>query len=427
MRRGAPAARPDTHPAAPAQSAPQPLRTRASLPGLLSARAYSFRVKSRLAISLGWIGGFVNVTTLLACGTMTSHVTGNATLALLRNVEGQRDLAGYAAFAVGAFFCGAVVSALLTEHARRAGWRSKYVVPIVIEALLLLWVAAELRRTGAAHVNHDRDWWALVGVAAAAMGIQNATITRISGSVVRTTHLTGVVTDLGIESVQLAHWWRDRARSFGARPSATRGARLLRISRREPSLLRLLLLLSIGGSFLFGAFIGAEAFRWNPSAAMTLPVAFLAWIVWIDLRTPIADVRELDALDDPSLNAAGIVRELLPKGIAIYRLHHAGRHGAHRAPDFHLWTERLAAGKRVLVLSLSPATDIDEDAALDLKSGIEFLGSTGRRLVIGGLSRAQYHALERHGVLEALAADDVCPDLEFALARAVSLVDPDRG
>jgi len=125
---------------------------------MLSARAYSFRLKSRLAISLGWIGGYVNVTTLLACGTMTSHVTGNMTIALLRNVEGQRQLAGYAAFAVAAFFAGAVVSAVLTEGARRSGWRSKYVAPILIEALLLLWVADGLRRTGPQHVDHDREW-----------------------------------------------------------------------------------------------------------------------------------------------------------------------------------------------------------------------------------------------------------------------------
>ncbi len=34
------------------------------------------------------------------------------------------------------------------------------------------------------------------------MGLQNATITKISGAVIRTTHLTGVTTDLGIETVQ---------------------------------------------------------------------------------------------------------------------------------------------------------------------------------------------------------------------------------
>lgn len=389
---------------------------------MLSARAYSFRLKSRLAISLGWIGGYVNVTTLLACGTMTSHVTGNMTIALLRNVEGQRQLAGYAAFAVGAFFAGAVVSALLTEGARRSGWRSKYVAPIVLEALLLLWVADGLRRSGGTHVDHDREWWGLVGLAAAAMGIQNATITRISGSVIRTTHLTGVVTDLGIESVQLVHWWRDRTRGLRADGRSDRSARLLRVVRREPSLLRILLLLSVSASFVCGAALGALAFHWDPSVSMLAPVAFLGWIVWVDLRTPIADVREIDPIDDPALAAAGIVRELLPPEIAVFRLHHAGRHGSHRAPDFHLWAERLPASKRVLILALSPATRIDENAAMDLRSGAEALRRSGRRLVVGGITPAQFSAFERYGVLRVLSQENVCPDLEFAMARAMSLV-----
>jgi hypothetical protein len=46
---------------------------------MLSARAYSFRQKSRLAISLSWIAGYTNTATLLLLGTTTSHVTGNVT------------------------------------------------------------------------------------------------------------------------------------------------------------------------------------------------------------------------------------------------------------------------------------------------------------------------------------------------------------
>jgi hypothetical protein len=43
------------------------------------ADAYSFRLKSRLAISLAWIAGFTNVVTLIAFGQVASHQTGNTT------------------------------------------------------------------------------------------------------------------------------------------------------------------------------------------------------------------------------------------------------------------------------------------------------------------------------------------------------------
>ena len=42
----------------------------------------------------------------------------------------------------------------------------------------------------------------------AAMGLQNSLVTRLSGAVVRTTHLTGVLTDLGIEGARWFRLWR---------------------------------------------------------------------------------------------------------------------------------------------------------------------------------------------------------------------------
>jgi uncharacterized membrane protein YoaK (UPF0700 family) len=40
------------------------------------------------------------------------------------------------------------------------------------------------------------------------MGLQNATITKMSGAEIRTTHMTGIVTDLGIELGKLFYWNR---------------------------------------------------------------------------------------------------------------------------------------------------------------------------------------------------------------------------
>lgn len=384
---------------------------------MLSAQAYSFRTKSRLAISLSWIGGYVNAVVFLVCGTMTSHVTGNTTIALLRNVEGQRQLASYGAFAVGAYFAGTIISAVLTEGARRAGWRSKYVVPVAVEAVFLLLLASELHRTGTAHERHDGEWWALVAFGAAAMGVQNATITRVSGSVVRTTHMTGVVTDIGLESVQLVYRWRARLR---ATPSI-RTSRLLRIARREPSMLRVLLLVSIFGSFVLGAAIGTALFHEDAPLVLLPPLLFLGWIIWVDLRTPIADVRELDALADVTVAGAGSLRELLPPSVGVYRLHSIGRHGAHRPPDFQHWVERLPERWRVVVLCFNSSVRVDENAAHGLRDGIGALRHNGRRLVIGGISREHYAAFERFGVFRVLTRDDVWSDVDFALARAVAL------
>ena len=46
------------------------------------------------------------------------------------------------------------------------------------------------------------------------MGMQNSLVTRLSGAVVRTTHLTGVVTDLGIEAARWYRWHRAKLRAL---------------------------------------------------------------------------------------------------------------------------------------------------------------------------------------------------------------------
>src|SRR5688572_5786537 len=125
---------------------------------MLSASAYSFRQKSRLAISLSWVAGYTNVITFIVCAVVTSHATGNVThfgKALADRLTGAGGAnatreALYFGGLVLAFFLGAVVSGCLTEGARRAGFRSKYILPIALQAVLLsgLCVALDVYRLG---------------------------------------------------------------------------------------------------------------------------------------------------------------------------------------------------------------------------------------------------------------------------------------
>jgi hypothetical protein len=251
-----------------------------------------------------------------------------------------------------------------------------------------------------------------------AMGLQNATVTRISGSEVRTTHLTGVVTDLGLEGVQYLLWWRDKIRSR----HWSRNGRLFLVSRRHPSLLRLALLASIFGSFVLGVLIGTWLYiRW-PSLAMILPILFLLWIVWVDYRTPIADARELDLLGDPELKALGIVHSLLPKDLGIYRIGPRLQHHAARPPDFSAWVDRLPDRWRVIILALTPLVKLTDNALIDLDRAHDRLRRTGRQLVICGITPAQYKLLDTAGLVDKLGAENVCPDLEFAVAQAFEML-----
>src|SRR5688572_32412637 len=99
--------------------------------------AHSFRQQARLAISLSWIAGYTNALTVLACGQVTSHMTGSVAQLGVDVAAGHWSAAGYVASLVALFLLGAITSGVLTELGRARRWPSIYVLPMVVEAALL--------------------------------------------------------------------------------------------------------------------------------------------------------------------------------------------------------------------------------------------------------------------------------------------------
>jgi uncharacterized membrane protein YoaK (UPF0700 family) len=380
---------------------------------MLVSQAHSFTQQARLAITLAWVAGYTNILTVLTCGTVTSHVSGTASTLGRDIVEGSWAAAGFLLYLLGTFYVGAAISGALTEGGRRRGWESIYVSPMLVEAILLTAFAVGVElHDPASRLSGWTLWW-LVGAASMAMGLQNATISRISSGVVRTTHVTGVLTDLGSESAQFAYWLYDRGMS-----GWPRGPReMARGMRRQPSVRRLAVLASIIGSFSFGAGLGTLAFEWIARWAMVPPVLFLLWIIGQDIKVPICEIEESD------LTAGGGAQ--LPAGIAVYHLRKdSGRRGAvQRLPDLLRWCERLPASSRVVILDLGEVTELDANAALEFRALVKQAEGRGRRLVISGVTGRQYRALREAGAGDALDADNVCPDLELAIARGLVLLE----
>jgi anti-anti-sigma regulatory factor len=146
------------------------------------------------------------------------------------------------------------------------------------------------------------------------------------------------------------------------------------------------------------------------------------WIVLVDWYTPIADVKELDLLADAETRNMGLdLKSLLPPGVGIYRLSHH-RKQAHQAPDFQAWVDRLPGHWRVLILAISPLTHLDGDSVADLSGAVAKLRSQDRRMLLCGVTPAQFKVLRKHGFLDQIEVEDVCPDLEFAIARSLEVV-----
>lgn len=229
-----------------------------------------------LAGFLACIAGFVNSAGFLLIGAFTSHVTGN--VGRLANDVAVADIgaAASALLMIFAFFMGAFLANLLVESSVFSRREHAVALVLLVEAALLgLFVVA-------AHLSffsiRPRGMDLNAAVLCAAMGMQNSLITRLSGATVRTTHLTGVVTDLGIEA---AHWLRWRRARWGARsePAETPA------TSSRPDGRKLSLLLTIAGAFTVGASTGASAVLCLHRYVMAIPALGLVSCALYALRS----------------------------------------------------------------------------------------------------------------------------------------------
>jgi len=380
---------------------------------LLLGQAHSFNQQARLAVTLSWVGGYTNIVSVLACGVVTSHISGTASHLGRSLVEGLASDAGFALLLLGSFLVGAMLSAICTEIGRRRAWQSIYILPIAVEAVLLTMFAVGLemfdghleRSMGMAHF--------MSAIAALAMGLQNATITRISNGVVRTTHMTGVATDLGLELVQFFLWTRDRRRDGAAQSLRA----LVHSMRNHPTPKRLLLLVSLLASFMIGAALGTAVFDSFPRWAMVPPVLFLLWIVYQDVSRPIAEIEPSDlAASDGGLD--------LPSAMAIYHLRKtSGAQGRlHRMPNLLNWVERLPDETRVVVLDLGSQSQFRNEAVQEMRAAVLKSKLSGRRLILSGIGHDQVDLLRRHWG-EDLHTEDVCLDLDLAIAHGLNILE----
>lgn len=223
-----------------------------------------------LAGYLAFVGGFVNSSGFVLIGNFTSHVTGNVGR-LANDVATEQYAAALAALSlVLCFFAGAFAASVMIESRFLGSPTSRsYAFALATETLLLLLFTALSYLTTSAHPR-VRD--AEAALLCAAMGLQNALVSRLSGAVVRTTHLTGVVTDLGIESARWFRFWR-RSLSEVTRVPLVLG----RNPAERPAAPKALLLATIAASFLAGASAGAYcAVRFQHGAMLVAATAVAA-------------------------------------------------------------------------------------------------------------------------------------------------------
>lgn len=167
---------------------------------------------------LAFLAGSVNAGGYLACHRFVSHVTGFATVSGVSMEKGDW-LEALASLAIPLYFIlGAMLSAYLTEKKYAVKVHGERYAPVMwIVALLMGGVAAGghagfFGEFGAVpHIKHN---FILLASLCGACGLQNAAITSASGATIRTTHMTGLTTDLGLGLIRAeVHHMSDKHRN----------------------------------------------------------------------------------------------------------------------------------------------------------------------------------------------------------------------
>lgn len=150
-------------------------------------------IDRRLACILAAIAGAINAAGFHAIGFFSANMTGNVSLISDHVALGEARLATIFLGIFAAFIAGAAVSTLLINAGRRRNVGKIYAYSILAEAFLLMLLAfADLWL-----ISVHRGVILVVGLSFL-MGLQNAVVTRISNARVRTTHISGMSTDIGI-------------------------------------------------------------------------------------------------------------------------------------------------------------------------------------------------------------------------------------
>ena len=223
----------------------------------------------RLGLLLAFNAGAINAGGFLVVRLYTSHMTGFVSMLADNLVLGNTVLLLGAVGALLAFISGAALTAILVNWGRQYRLHGSYALPLLVVALLMLMFGL----MGALTLSWNTPFAVLATVLLLSfmMGVQNATVTKMSSSAIRTTHMTGIVTDLGIELGKLLYWNR------GSRPPEQH----VRANRQ-----RLGLYASLLGMFLLGGVAGAMGFKYVgfvfvvPLALVLLALALPP--LWID-------------------------------------------------------------------------------------------------------------------------------------------------
>ncbi len=237
-----------------------------------------------VALVASWTAGFVDtVGFLLLSDVLTANMSGNTVRIGVGAVTDNATEALRRGWPILLFVVGLVFSAIVHEAGARRRFLSTSAITFGLEAALLGGFEV-LYTEHPGGLTRGSTFFVAAALLAFAMGLQNATVTRVGALSVKTTHVTGTLTTFAEQVSLFLFWAHDRLRASGAQ----RCRRVLRLVSHQESFQKALLTGLLWAGFAVGAISGAAA-RASMGAQLLLPpMLVLAALLVVDLARPIA-------------------------------------------------------------------------------------------------------------------------------------------
>lgn len=243
--------------------------------------------KTWLAIGLTWTAGFVDIVGYTVLDhILNANMSGNTVEIAFNSLHHHPDKAMARAWAVLLFVAGLFACALIHEACKRHGIETSAAITLGLEALFLaLFVAIAVHRgRSALETKSGGEFYSLLAFACAAMGLQNATLTRVGALSVRTTHVTGTLAKFAESGSRYLFWFYDKTRS----PREHRFLEALRLSPHHEDFEDAIVTASLWSAFLAGGFCGVSLYRSWALFSLLVPVFLLLVCAAVDIIRPVA-------------------------------------------------------------------------------------------------------------------------------------------
>lgn len=244
-----------------------------------------------MALAVTWAAGFVDTLGFLTLShILAANMSGNTVRVGIHSAHLQWAEVFRRGWPVLMFIAGLILSAAVLEWAARRHFRSATAITLGMEAALLgtfIHFAAPHMINGSLQADYA-TFNLLVALLALAMGLQNASVTRIGALSFKTTHVTGTLTSLAEGAAEYLFWFHDRVRGR----LSHRIWKVLRLSPRQQAAQKAVFMAGLWLAFALGAVACAYANDVWGVRCLLFPMGVAVVVALVDLRRPILAAPE---------------------------------------------------------------------------------------------------------------------------------------